>query len=595
MKASFCLVVAFVSALAAADVREVVSWKGEGLAVWNRTHDARDLSHGGDGLSFVTTGFDPQLYCERCDFTSATSQLLRFRVRTAAGGRTEIFWATEDSPQLAQRKSCRFEMLGDGQWHTYEVRPFWPSGKRVVKLRLDPPQTAPVGTKVEVAEISVHDSPDGIGPVDADRFPGVTFRYATKEKRYVTLAWTAEGADTVCRHEFRTVPDGREHTYWFDLSQGVNSGIGYWYNRQWKGKVGWFGVMDMRRGKPLEVKDLKFVERAPELPADVEVESALPADGIVRVGYGTGIELTLRNLGTVPARNAKLELDALPDGLELPGGSTFALGTVPASTGYDSIGGRLPNQIVATVPFSARKAGEYVLRGKVSYVSEGSAPVLRCVPVECKVEVKPSLGLPRADYVPEPKPIKTRCEVGAISFPGWCEQSWDRIRNFTPERKPLLGWYDESSPEVMDWQIKWLVENGISYLIVDGYPRKERVTVRFYYSHVPWIEAFRKARYRRFLKWAVLWENEMKGHDVAFIEKVAQELVEKCFSMPEYYRIDGRPVVYVWNWPRLESELAKEGGCRRALDIIAAAAKAKGHKGVWFISHRSQAVRRKEL
>ena len=219
----------------------------------------------------------------------------------------------------------------------------------------------------------------------------------------------------------------------------------------------------------------------------------------------------------------------------------------------------------------------------------------QAVPVECIVEVLPSFGLPKADYVPEPKPIATRCEVGAISFPGWRKHAWDRIRNFTPERKPLLGWYDEGNPEAVDWQIKWLVENGISYLLVDWFPRKEYVTGRYHISLNHWFEAFRKARYRRFLKWAVLWENEMKGHDVAFVEWIARYLVDEFFSMPEYYRIDGRPVVYVWNKTRLDTELSATGGCRKALEIIEAAAKAKGHKGVWFIAHRSPAVSRDEI
>ena len=35
-----------------------------------------------------------------------------------------------------------------------------------------------------------------------------------------------------------------------------------------------------------------------------------------------------------------------------------------------------------------------------------------------------------------------------------------------PERKPVLGWYDEASPEVADWQIKWAVEHGI-WVITD--------------------------------------------------------------------------------------------------------------------------------
>ena len=34
-------------------------------------------------------------------------------------------------------------------------------------------------------------------------------------------------------------------------------------------------------------------------------------------------------------------------------------------------------------------------------------------------------------------------------------------------RKPVLGWYDETNPEVIDWQIKYLGENGISFAFVD--------------------------------------------------------------------------------------------------------------------------------
>ena len=581
--------------VANAATREILSWKGAGLAVWNRVNQACDLACSEAGITFATTGLDPQLYCGKCDFVSSASQFLRFRVRSTAGGKTEVFWAAADDPNLSQKKSASFEMIGDGAWHDYEVRPFWPSGKRIVKLRFDPPQTAPVGTRVEISEISIYENPDGAGPIDTAKFPGVMFRYTTSEKRYSTLAWTTDAAETICRHEFRPIPDGKEHTYWFDLSLGVNGGIGYWYKKDWKGAVSWFGVMDMRRGKALDVKDLRFVSEPPRLPADVEVGSVLPSDGIVRVGYRSGMEFVMRNIGTVPACNVTFDLDSTPDGLGFSH-KTFPLGRIPASIGYDSVGGRLPNELVTTVPFEAKRAGRHVVRGRISYESEGGgASVVRVVPVECIVEVRPSLGLSKADYVPEPKPIGTRCEVGAISFPGWRRHSWDRIRNFAPERKPLLGWYDEGCPEAVDWQIKWLVENGISYLIVDWFPRKEHGTGRFNINHNHWLEAFKRARYRRFLKFAVLWENEMKGHDTAFVEQTARYLVDELFSMPEYYRIDCKPVVYVWNVRRLNADLASTGGCRKALEIIEAAAKKKGHKGVWFIAQRSSAVSRKEI
>ncbi len=45
----------------------------------------------------------------------------------------------------------------------------------------------------------------------------------------------------------------------------------------------------------------------------------------------------------------------------------------------------------------------------------------------------------------------------------WCLDShWDYIRNF-PDRMPVLGYYAEGTPQVIDWQIKWAVEHGIKF------------------------------------------------------------------------------------------------------------------------------------
>lgn len=558
----------------------VVEWNGNGLAVWKGGRDIDRSFCNDKGFALKTSGADPQVGLSECDFVTRTSQYFELRLRSDAGGKVEIFWATDDEPQLSQRKSCEFEIAGDGLWHDYRVRPFWPNGKRVRQLRFDPPQTAPRGSKMQISRIAICDSADGVGPVDAAEFPGVTFKYATNEKRFSTLLWTTDQSQTPCRHEFRPIPDGREHTYWFDLSLGDNGGGNYWYKKEWKGTVGWFGVMDMRRDVTLPVKDLKFVSERPDIPADVEVESFLPESGILREGREMALEVCLRNIGTRPARKVTLTLD---------GESPVELGYVAPSTGYDSLGGRLPNQLVKTVPLKARKVGKHEVRGTLTW--EGGAPV----PVRCAFEVHPSLHLPKAEYVPEPKPIKTTCEVGAISFTGWDTHPWERIRNFTPERKPLLGWYDEGSPEVVDWQIKWLVENGISYLILDWFPRRQKVTGEFYQAHDHWIRAFRQARYRKYLKWAVLWENEMNGHDEAFVREMARCLITEYFSMPEYYRIGGKPVVYVWNRRRLNAELAATGGCKRALDILREMSVAAGYKGVHFIAGRSASVSKDEI
>jgi hypothetical protein len=69
---------------------------------------------------------------------------------------------------------------------------------------------------------------------------------------------------------------------------------------------------------------------------------------------------------------------------------------------------------------------------------------------------------------------------------------WDMVAQTRPEIKPLLGWYDEGCPEVIDWQIKWAVEHGITSFCVDWYWNRGRRRlehwVKGYYKAQMWSE-----------------------------------------------------------------------------------------------------------
>ncbi|UKI36868.1 MAG: hypothetical protein L6V93_00905 [Clostridiales bacterium] len=78
------------------------------------------------------------------------------------------------------------------------------------------------------------------------------------------------------------------------------------------------------------------------------------------------------------------------------------------------------------------------------------------------------------DYVPVPEPVSSDYTICAHYFPGWSKinvtnsglttSGFHDIAQY-PKRTPLLGYYDEKSPEVFDWQIKWAVEHGINCFI----------------------------------------------------------------------------------------------------------------------------------
>ncbi|HPO31163.1 MAG TPA: hypothetical protein PKX28_07970, partial [Candidatus Hydrogenedentes bacterium] len=69
---------------------------------------------------------------------------------------------------------------------------------------------------------------------------------------------------------------------------------------------------------------------------------------------------------------------------------------------------------------------------------------------ECLVTDPPDIL--KIDYVPPPVPPRLPFDVCAYYFPGWNSPAkWYCIRDYAPERRPALGYYDEGNPECVDW------------------------------------------------------------------------------------------------------------------------------------------------
>ena len=167
--------------------------------------------------------------------------------------------------------------------------------------------------------------------------------------------------------------------------------------------------------------------------------------------------------------------------------------------------------------------------------------------------------LPLLAYVPEPQPVKSAVEITAIYYPGTDQMSeWDVIAQTCPERKPLLGWFDEGNPEAIDWQIKWAVEHGISSFCVDWYWNKG------YRRLEHWVKGYYKARYRRYLKWYMMYANHNQpgAHSTEDQIAVTKYWIDHYFKTPEYYKIDGKPVVCYWSADNLDRDFIAEAGAR---------------------------------
>jgi hypothetical protein len=65
---------------------------------------------------------------------------------------------------------------------------------------------------------------------------------------------------------------------------------------------------------------------------------------------------------------------------------------------------------------------------------------------------------------------------------------------------------------------------------------------------------------------------------------VARFWVENYFGMPEYMRLDGKPVVMIWSPENMRRDLGGEDGGRRALEIARNVARTAGYDGIYFIA-----------
>ncbi len=103
----------------------------------------------------------------------------------------------------------------------------------------------------------------------------------------------------------------------------------------------------------------------------------------------------------------------------------------------------------------------------------GSAPISVTASAEvggtrrasANILVNPSITSAKASYVPPPRPVSSKYDVGVYYMSAWSLDShWDPIRN-VPYHMPVLGYYAEGAPLVIDWQIKWAVEHGIRFFV----------------------------------------------------------------------------------------------------------------------------------
>ena len=169
------------------------------------------------------------------------------------------------------------------------------------------------------------------------------------------------------------------------------------------------------------------------------------------------------------------------------------------------------------------------------------------------------------DYVPQPQKItSSNYTIGMQQCPLWHEGVlWgnDWI-NDSQIRRPVLGFYDENSPEAMDWSIKFMAEHGVDfqwiclnlYGEIDQPREPQRMTGMIH-------DAYFYARYSDMVKFAVLWENAAVHNwtqDTAynremFLTYTVPFWIEYYFKDSRYQTVGGRPLLGIYNYANLRS------------------------------------------
>ncbi|NUQ62955.1 MAG: glycoside hydrolase family 99-like domain-containing protein [Pirellulales bacterium] len=569
---------------------------------WTLGGQIVDAAVAGGTFRGRTVGTDPITFGPLVELKAAPTQRIEIRMKTTGKTDAQLFWTETLEGKFggfSQEKLNAFPAQPDGQFHVYRIYPFWHAVGKIIRLRFDPPSDG----EFAIDWIRVIDGP-AVEPSSAASWQFKAGAQAWQPLQEISeptvrnglLEAASQGGSPILLSPPLAVPGERAIYASVRMAvDGGKSGRVYCATRR---RIGWepTGFPLRADGKmhtynielpPLESPDdqvlvlgltptdlrgagarIESIEigEHPGGPPELEITFFGSTEGVCRAGRPTEVLCVLRNLGGSAAQGVTATL-GVPKGVQVLGAAAQKLDPVP-------------HAFRKTVSWSIEAAEPGSAELTVRLDGIGEEPI--CARQSIALTRPPEV--PQSGYIPTPQPVRSELEVGAFYFPGWDSMSrWEPILSF-PERKPVLGWYDEANPECADWQIKWAAEHGIDFFLVDWYwCRGSRHLEHWLHS------AYQKTRYRNHLKWAVMWANHNppNTHSKDDWREVTRFWIDRYFGMPEYYRIDDRPAVFIWAPGNVRNDL---GGSEKAAELYALSqqmARDAGYKGIYFVAMSS--------
>ncbi len=129
-------------------------------------------------------------------------------------------------------------------------------------------------------------------------------------------------------------------------------------------------------------------------------------------------------------------------------------------------------------------------------------------------------------------------------------------------RQPILGWYDEGTVEVADWEIKIAAEHGISNVMYCWYRAgSEGPIADSSYADAIWDGLF-KSKFREEINFSIMFENTsgLYSYD-DLIENLMPYWIEVFFKNPNYQKTaEGEPIFYIYSYTNFMNVIGDVNG-----------------------------------
>jgi len=384
---------------------------------------------------------------------------------------------------------------------------------------------------------------------------------------FVCLEMETPGSDRMGHINFMTTA-GTDSVGFSPHNNGRPALVAGVISNQWTGTLRRLAVSSSGGDGQVLLKQLVLADRAVGTPW-LYIRDLAPGRAKLRPGREETVTAAVKNLGG-EAEDIRLRL-RVPDGIEL----------------LDNVDQVIPylgqNDFdMATWRVRSEKTGEFQVA--VDAIAEEAATQ----PRKLQLAFEPMPDRPRTGYVPEPQPAETDY-IGLMHYCAlWKEGThygWKLIEPY-PGLRPAIGWYDEGTPEVADWHIKYALEHGVNAFIYCWYRAHFEPEIEHRLGHAI-HDGLLRAKYRDKFKFCIMWENGCaKGiKDVDdLMDNVLPFWIENYFTHPSYLKLDNMPLLFVWQPRKLIPQLGGPAGTGKAFEAMRLRCQEAGFAGLRIIA-----------